>query len=179
MLGFTLFANPSIARAPRCAHPIPPTYSEIYPTADQHDPTFAQSTLGSTTSPFLSCDLSAAGTVLAAGSGTEHEARIELFDLRAAPTPLHAYTESHSDLVTTVAFHPTLDDRLLSGSADGLLATYDVRLSDEDEALIATGNVEASVARVRWTPDGRSIWASTDMETLSLWNSEDVSREPY
>ncbi|KAG0146423.1 hypothetical protein CROQUDRAFT_44450 [Cronartium quercuum f. sp. fusiforme G11] len=130
---------------------------------------------GATDSPFLTCDLSASGHILACGGGTEQESRLELFDLRASPVqPLHAYTESHSDLVTAIAFHPSVDHRLLSGSADGLLATYDVRLVDEDEAVIVTGNVGASVARVRWATDGQSVWAGTDMETLSVWKAEDL-----
>ncbi|EGG12229.1 uncharacterized protein MELLADRAFT_89307 [Melampsora larici-populina 98AG31] len=129
---------------------------------------------GSSSDPFLSLDFSLDGNLLSASSGDENQPRIDLFDCRSNPIPLHTYTESHSDLITSLAFHPTEHHKLLSASTDGLIVTYDVRLVDEEDAVIATGNVGASLARSRWSGDGRFVWTGTDMETVAVWDGEDL-----
>ncbi|KAH9822959.1 WD40-repeat-containing domain protein [Melampsora americana] len=129
---------------------------------------------GSSTDPFLSFDFSLDGHLLAASSGDENQSKIELFDTRSNPIPLHTYTESHSDLITSLNFHPTEHHKLLSASTDGLIVTYDVRLVDEEDGVISTGNVGASLARSKWSGDGKLVWTETDMETIAVWDAEDL-----
>lgn len=104
-------------------------------------------------------------------------------DLRSPGKPLHIYTDAHSDDVSTLSFHPSVDHLLLSGSVDGLSSTIDVRIADEDDAILHTANVGASLSRVGWTnlPDksraGETGWqgtyALTNMETLSIYDAGD------
>lgn len=64
---------------------------------------------------------------------------------------------------------------LLSVSSDGLVCTSNANEADEDEAGIHVANWGCSVAQAGWLHDraGRpGIWASSDMETFGVWNSE-------
>lgn len=87
--------------------------------------------------------------------------------------------EAHSDDVSTLAFHPTIEHLLATGAMDGLANTIDVRIADEDDAILHTANVGASLSRVGWTnlPGSAETWQGvftlTDMETLSLFNAAD------
>ena len=90
---------------------------------------------------------------------------------------MHIYADTHSDDVSTLAFHPEDPQTLLSGSVDGLISTIDVRLADEDDAILYTANVGASLAKVGWTslPGKRlgGVFALTNMETLSMYDALD------
>lgn len=99
-------------------------------------------------------------------------------DLRSPNKHLHTYIEAHSDDISTLAFHPSEDHLLLSGAMDGLSSTIDVRIADEDDAILHTANVGASLSKVGWTTlPGRQAWqgtfALTNMETLSLYDAGD------
>lgn len=48
--------------------------------------------------------------------------------------------------MTELQFHPSLPNRLLSGSTDGLVNIYDVSISDEDDALIQVENHGSSIS---------------------------------
>jgi len=48
---------------------------------------------------------------------------------------LGRFTESHTNEVTQVRFHPTLPGKLFSGAVDGLINVMDVTASSEDDAL--------------------------------------------
>jgi len=113
-------------------------------------------------------------------SGTElhhHEATIRIHDLRAPQKALHVYADTHSDDVSTLAFHPSVDHLLLTGAMDGLISTIDVRIADEDDAILHTSNVGASLSRVGWMPlpgkDWQGTFALTNMETLSIYDASD------
>jgi WD40 repeat protein len=102
-------------------------------------------------------------------------------DTRQPGAPLHVYSETHSDDVSTLAFHPTQDHLLLSGAMDGLISTIDVRIPDEDDAILHTANVGASLSRVDWMnlPNASAgnektgVWGLTNMETLSVYDASD------
>lgn len=93
------------------------------------------------------------------------------------------YSEAHSDDLTTLSFHPTLPHVLLSASVDGLINTYDVRVVDEDDALLTTAKAGASLGDAGWMPlpsasengEFKGIWGVTTIETLQLWDAEEVS----
>lgn len=101
-------------------------------------------------------------------------------DLRAQ-APTWSYIESHSDDLTNLSFHPSQSHLLLSGSVDGLINTFDVRIEDEDEGLLATAQVGSSVLSCGWMDlDGSGsmggVWGSTTIETVQTWKFENVSR---
>lgn len=107
-------------------------------------------------------------------------------DLRNPKQPLHVYNEAHSDDVSALSFHPTHDHLLLSGAVDGLTSTIDVRIAEEDDAILHTANVGASLSRVGWTnlpgrSKGDDMWtgtfALTNMETLSVYDANDEVRD--
>lgn len=93
-----------------------------------------------------------------------------------------SYTEAHSDDITSLSFHPSasLPHFLLSASVDGLLNTYDVRIQDEDDAVLSTAQVGASLTSAGWMGDGtgveqeKSVWGVTTIETVQIWNVEEV-----
>lgn len=73
---------------------------------------------------------------------------------------------------------------------DGLLSTIDVRIADEDDAILHTANVGASLSRVGWMPlpnkiaaaaadPGKSwqgVFGLTNMETLTVFDAADEVR---
>ncbi|XP_030560102.1 WD repeat-containing protein 89 [Drosophila novamexicana] len=63
---------------------------------------------------------------------------------------LGVYYESHEDDVTAVRFHASNPDLLCTGGTDGLINVFDIKQSDEDEALCNTINTESSVHRLNW-----------------------------
>lgn len=85
-------------------------------------------------------------------SGTEqHMGNVYLlfFDVRERKQ-LGVYHDSHEDDVTSVRFHPTNPDLLCTGGTDGLINVFDIKETDEDEALLNTINTESSVHRLNW-----------------------------
>ncbi|XP_017538867.1 WD repeat-containing protein 89 isoform X2 [Pygocentrus nattereri] len=87
---------------------------------------------------------------------------------------LGVFSESHSDDITTVCFHPSRADRLASGATDGLVNVFDLSLGEEDDALVTTCNCESSAGSLCWsgTDLDRLLCLSHD-EGLHLW---DLSR---
>lgn len=68
---------------------------------------------------------------------------------------------------------------LLSASVDGLINSYDVRITDEDDAVLSTAQVGASVGQMGWmglrgTNDLQGVWSATTIETVQFWDANDV-----
>jgi WD repeat-containing protein 89 len=82
------------------------------------------------------------------------------------------HTSTHSEDINLLAFHPSIPNLLLSGSADGLLSTSNALEDDEDEAVAHVGNWGCSVSRAGWHPATQEIWSHSDMETLAMWSQE-------
>ncbi|KAJ2784910.1 ferroxidase fet3 [Coemansia javaensis] len=125
--------------------------------------------------PVLSFDLSADDTVLVGGTqlNSDYAAKVLFWDPRAPGAPVRAFEDSHSDDVTQIQCSPSAPKRLLSGSTDGLVCTFDLGQPDEDDALQYVANTGASVARCGYFgPESQFIYAQSDMETLQLWTSE-------
>ncbi|KAI9001307.1 WD40-repeat-containing domain protein [Trametes punicea] len=131
----------------------------------------------------LSCDVSADGMTIAAGTELQGEdASILYWDPRNPAAPLRVHSSTHSDDITAVHFFrpavsstPHVGNLLLSASSDGLLCTSNADEADEDEAGLHVGNWGCSVAQAGWLHDrtGRpAAWASSDMETFSVWTTE-------
>ncbi|KAM4625306.1 WD repeat-containing protein 89 [Polymixia lowei] len=84
---------------------------------------------------------------------------------------LGVYSESHSDDITQVRFHPRNKDRLASGSTDGLVNVYDLSLGAEEEALLATCNSGSSAGSVCWSGrDLNQLLCLSHDEGLHLWD---------
>ena len=83
---------------------------------------------------------------------------------------------THSDDITAVHFSQAGSSQtLLSASTDGLICLSNPLEDDEDEANTGVRNWGCSISRAGWMQDENrnpQIWASSDMETLSLWNTE-------
>lgn len=100
-------------------------------------------------------------------------------DVRNPVAPLRSHSSTHSDDITNVCFFRSgPDEVLLSASTDGLICTSNPNENDEDEATIDVGNWGCSISKAGIIGskissfDGPRIWAGSDMETFSLWNSE-------
>ncbi|KAM0787420.1 hypothetical protein ACM66B_003503 [Microbotryomycetes sp. NB124-2] len=138
-----------------------------------------------TGSGYLCASQSSDGACLAAGAELHHyEATIDFWDLRTSKLS-HTYTEAHSDDITSVQFHPSanLSHVLLSASVDGLLNTYDVRIADEDDAVLSTSQVGVSISSAGWMalrgherePEQKGAWCATTTETIQFWDADDSS----
>lgn len=103
-----------------------------------------------------------------------------LSDLRNPSKPLHLYSDAHSDDLSSLSFHPSNDTLLLSGSVDGLTSTIDVSIADEDDAILHTANVGASISKSGWMSLPGKSWggtfAVTDMETVQIYDALDEVR---
>lgn len=91
-------------------------------------------------------------------------------------TLLGGYWESHTDDVTTLAFHPTRRDVLASGSTDGLVNIFDLTQPNEDAALMHSLNTESSVDRLGWLGE-ETLWCGTHTNSLQLWECDGAA--PY
>ncbi|KAI9506794.1 WD40-repeat-containing domain protein, partial [Coemansia spiralis] len=125
--------------------------------------------------PLLSFDISTNNTLLIGSTqlNDEYNANINFWDLRTASVPIKIYEDSHSDDITQIHCCPNAANQFLSGSTDGLLCTFDVNQTDEDEALLYVANTNASVAKCGYFgPESQFIYAQSDMETLQLWTND-------
>ncbi|KAI0676978.1 WD40-repeat-containing domain protein [Trametes maxima] len=136
-----------------------------------------------TTRGLLSCDVSADGMTIAAGTELQgDDASILYWDPRSPAAPLRTHSSTHSDDITALHFFrpaasatPQSGNVLLSASSDGLLCTSNADEADEDEAGLHVGNFGCSIAQAGWLHErtGRpAAWASSDMETFSVWTTE-------
>ncbi|XP_013882919.1 WD repeat-containing protein 89 [Austrofundulus limnaeus] len=123
---------------------------------------------------FCSVDLNCSDSLLCAG--TEQVDREDSFlvfwDCRkAGGRLLGVFSESHSDDITQVCFHPRDRDRLASGSMDGLVNVFDLSQGPEDQALLLTCNSDSSAAVVVWSgPDHSQLLCLSHAEGLHLWD---------
>ena len=119
---------------------------------------------------------SPSGTLLAVGLGPAVcfvDARRASSSSPATPAAvLGSFAESHSQSVTSLAWHPVLHSHALSGGEDGLVNVYDVSVSGGDEeALVGTLNVEDSVSHFGvFGASGALVHVATRTGVLSLWN---------
>jgi WD40 repeat protein len=132
--------------------------------------------LGPSRVPLLSFDINSSEQLIAAGTEmVEDDASIVFFDARNASTVIKTYSESHSDDITNIKFHPTNPARLMTGSVDGLICQFDLTDMDEDEGLLVVSNTGSSINRIGYFgPNSEYIYCLSHMETLSLWSSEDA-----
>lgn len=123
---------------------------------------------------YCSFDLSCCDTVLCAGTGQDdqEDSFLVFWDVRKQGAGLlGVYSESHSDDITQVRFHPQDKDRLASGSTDGLVNVFDLRGGTEEEALLSTCNSDSSASVICWCgPDYTQLLCLSHDEGLHLWD---------
>ncbi|XP_056152401.1 WD repeat-containing protein 89 [Lampris incognitus] len=129
---------------------------------------------------YCSLDLSCNDMVLCAGTEqvNEEDSFLVFWDARVAGKKegrrggaLGVYSESHSDDITQVCFHPQKKDHLATGSTDGLVNVFDLSLGAEEEALLATCNSGSSASSVVWSGrDFNQLLCLSHDEGLHLWD---------
>ncbi|CAJ1074530.1 WD repeat-containing protein 89 [Xyrichtys novacula] len=130
---------------------------------------------------FCSFDLNCGDTLLCAGTEqvNDEDSFLVFWDVRKPGAGLlGVYSESHSDDVTQVCFHPRDKDRLASGSTDGLVNVFDLSRGAEEEALLATCNSNSSAGSVCWSgPDYTQLLCLSHDEGLHLWDLGQLDTE--
>ena len=99
-------------------------------------------------------------------------------DLRNQGALLGTYSNAHTDDVTRLVFHPTKNNFLLSGSEDGLVASFDTTQPTEEMAIQSVLNVGSPIRRMGFCgfePTESTVWCLTGSETASLWNLDTAS----
>jgi WD40 repeat protein len=128
---------------------------------------------------FISFDINCKDHVICAGTEKVDDdallvfwdARINSQDFSTARDPLGAYSETHSDDVTQVCFHPSNPNMVVSGSTDGLVNVFDISADDEEDALLATCNSASSVSHIGWSgKDYKQIYCMTHDEGFCWWD---------
>jgi WD40 repeat protein len=96
--------------------------------------------------------------------------------------PVRTYEESHTDTVTQLAFHPTHENLLLSGSTDGLVSIFDVEQAEEEDALQQVLNPRSAVHCAGFIAEDQVYVVSTDeqysIHTLAKTLAEDEQVPP-
>lgn len=121
---------------------------------------------------FISFDISSNDHVICAGTEKVDDdallvfwdARINSQDLSTTKEPLGAYSETHSDDITQVCFHPSNPNMVVSGSTDGLVNVFDISADNEDDALVTTCNSVSSVFHWLVWEDYKQIYCMTHDE---------------
>lgn len=166
---------------------------------DVRHTTAAQSFKSPSNAPYLSLAINSIDSnIIAAGTelhGTD--AIIDLWDIRKSDIPILSYSETHSDDITTLDFHPTIPNILLSAASDALISISDIRKENEDDSVIGVINAGASVARAGWggsskgyekatpvdddektslpatdLPPLGAFYGVSDMQTIGIWEAD-------
>lgn len=127
---------------------------------------------------FISFDVNCKDHVLCAGTEkVDDDALLVFWDARTASQdsstrePLGAYSETHSDDITQVRFHPSNPSMVVSGSTDGLVNVFDISVDNEEDALVATCNSVSSVSCIGWSGrDYKQIYCMTHDEGFCWWD---------
>jgi WD40 repeat protein len=112
--------------------------------------------------------------LLAVGS----DPSIYFWDIKGAKL-LTTYTESHTNEVSQVKFHPVVRMRLLSASIDELICSFefDTNQFNEGDTFAGVFNVGQPVTKIGFFGlRGEYLYALTSAESLSLWNLQTESK---
>lgn len=130
---------------------------------------------------YCSFDLNCSDTLLCAGTEqvNNEDSFLVFWDTRKPDGGLlGVYSESHSDDITQVCFHPQDTDRLASGSTDGLVNVFDLSRGAEEEALLVTCNSGSSAGSVCWSgTDHTQLLCLSQDEGLHLWDLSQVDTD--
>ncbi|XP_072485523.1 WD repeat-containing protein 89 [Notamacropus eugenii] len=106
------------------------------------------------------------------------DARISSQNTHPVKDPLGVYSETHSDDITQVCFHPDNPNMIVSGSTDGLVNVFDISIDNEEDALIATCNSGSSVSFVGWSgKEYKQIYCMTHDEGFCWWDLANLDND--
>ncbi|RLV91617.1 putative WD repeat-containing protein [Spathaspora sp. JA1] len=101
------------------------------------------------------------------------DAELHIWDLRNTKEVVKSFIDSHHDDITSVEFHPTISNYLMSGSTDGYVNVYDLNQPDEDEALHQVINYSSVHSCHFVTPSRISVLSH--MESLVFHDLNDTN----
>ncbi|KAF4124897.1 WD domain, G-beta repeat [Geosmithia morbida] len=128
-----------------------------------------------TDAPIMSMACNAQTSTIALGTElTDHQASVVLWDMRSSSLRA-AYHDLHSDDVTTLSYHPSRPDVVLSGSTDGLVSVHDTSIPDEDDMTVQTLNLGASVHRAGFLGSSSLVAALSHDERFALYDVSDAA----
>jgi len=123
----------------------------------------------------INCDY----TYLSAGtevSEKDKNSYLYFWDIRKPALVLGTYFESHTNDITDICFDPNRRNVVATGSSDELINVLDLNEAEEDDAIMATLNVESCVERLHWTQSvDNGLICLTQEESIQLWNYEEVA----
>nr|XP_020665463.1 WD repeat-containing protein 89 [Pogona vitticeps] len=135
---------------------------------------------------FISFDVSCNDLILCAGTEkVAEDVFIVFWDARgctnkpsSSKKPLGAYSESHSDDIVQIRFHPIQPNLLVSGSTDGLVNVFDINRDNEDDALLSTCNSGSSISFIGWSgKEYRQVYCMTHDEGFCWWDLNHLDKE--
>ncbi|KAL8168815.1 UNVERIFIED_CONTAM: hypothetical protein K2H54_018236 [Gekko kuhli] len=141
---------------------------------------------GYPSSIFISFDVNCNDLIVCAGTEKVNEDAFMVFwdarggtnSIPSGESPLGGYSESHSDDITKICFHPSQPNLVITGSTDGLVNIFDINQDNEDDALISTCNSGSSVGFVGWSGrDLQEVYCLTHDEGLSWWDLAQLDTE--
>ena len=87
------------------------------------------------------------------------------------------YSDVHSDVITHLKFHPVHRNILHSASEDGLICTYDVTVSESEDAVTSILNTECPIARFGFFGANlEGVYSISTVETMSCWHYPSAQR---
>ncbi|NXP08372.1 WDR89 protein, partial [Thinocorus orbignyianus] len=135
---------------------------------------------------FISFDINCTDLIVCAGTEkVEQDTFLVFWDARGVTNsastskePLGVYSESHSDDITKICFHPIKPNVVVSGSTDGLVNVFDINEDNEDDALIATCNSDSSVSFIGWSgKDHKQVYCVTHDDGFCWWDIAQLDTE--
>jgi histone-binding protein RBBP4 len=100
---------------------------------------------------------------------------IQFMDLRTKSDskPAIIFKNAHTDAINTLAFHPTMDKLLATGSADKTIGLFDLRFPNHGKLHSLEGHTDA-ITKVDWHPSEDAILGSSSNDRRTIfW---DISR---
>lgn len=104
---------------------------------------------------------------------------IQIVDLRKPATEKAAlvFENAHPDAINTLAFHPTMDKLLATGSADKTIGIFDLRFPKHGKIHSLEGHQDI-ITKVDWHPtDGAILASSSDDRRVILWDLSAAGEE--
>lgn len=87
------------------------------------------------------------------------------------------YSDVHSDVITHLKFHPVHRNILHSASEDGLICTYDVTVSESEDAVTSILNTECPISRFGFFgANQEGVYSISTVETMSCWHYPSAQR---
>eukprot|EP00924_Labyrinthula_sp_SR-Ha-C_P013132 snap_masked-scaffold_12-processed-gene-10.29-mRNA-1 protein AED:1.00 eAED:1.00 QI:0/-1/0/0/-1/1/1/0/339 len=133
------------------------------------------STKGTESSSGWGCvDIGFGETIFAGGTQRGNDSDIVFYDMRSSKV-LAQFNESHSDSITSLEFCKR-KAQLLSASTDGLVCTFNITKTGEDDALASVLNFGDPVKKAGYFgPESSMAFALGNSENFGLFNISEAT----